>query len=668
MRDKLSFLIRLSFSIIFFTIPLIFTTVNSELFEFNKIIVLYFGTLLVCALWAARMIWEKRIIFKPTYLDIPILILLVSQLASTIFSIDIHTSIWGYYGRFNGGLVSSICYALLFWGYTSNVHKNDKPLPLYFLLVSAFLVSLYALAQHYGIDDHIWVQDVKNRVFSTLGQPNWLASFLSALFWIPLGFALNTSHQKKESSRYRNLLFWVYTISSLSFFIAILFTKSRSGLIGLGVSALVFIFFCFRKTEIKINMSGAVAAALFIVAIIYFGTPWTPSVGKLISGNSSIILEEKVPSNLVISESTDIRKVVWKGAVSLWKQKPILGTGPETFAFSYPWVRPVEHNVLSEWDYVYNKAHNQYLHIAATTGTLGIVSYVLLLISILFMFFKHKLNNSLDIALFSGWISLLITNLVGFSVVPTDLLLFIIPAIVITEEDKLSQQEKKRPISKKQISGFFLITTIFIFFSFKIASYWLGDYYYAKALKQNDDAQQLSKAFTNIKKATEYNSGEPVYIDQLSIIASEIAVNTNDQLTTQGMKDLSLEYSQKLNDSFPYNLSFKKSRARVLFTLSSLDPILLDEAIDTVEDIIKLSPTDPKLYYNLALLQARSNQTGNAIESLTKAIKLKPNYEDSFLALALIYEEKSDLTQAQANYKKLLEINPDHPIARERLN
>ena len=36
-----------------------------------------------------------------------------------------------------------------------------------------------------------------------------------------------------------------------------------------------------------------------------------------------------------VTESGDIRKIVWQGAIELWKQYPILGTGVENFAYSY---------------------------------------------------------------------------------------------------------------------------------------------------------------------------------------------------------------------------------------------------------------------------------------------------------------------------------------------
>jgi len=79
------------------------------------------------------------------------------------------------------------------------------------------------------------------------------------------------------------------------------------------------------------------------------------------------------------SDSMDIRKVVWQGAIELGQRYPLFGPGVETFAYTYYWVRPAAHNLLSEWDFLYNKAHNEYLNFLATTGFFGLFSYLLLI-------------------------------------------------------------------------------------------------------------------------------------------------------------------------------------------------------------------------------------------------------------------------------------------------
>src|SRR3972149_10582206 len=319
-------------------------------------VVTYVLTVLIASAWIFRMVYHKKIIFRRTILDIPLFLFVFSQILSTVISIDTTTSLFGYYSRVHGGLLSSLCYSLLYWAFVSNMDRKSTLKSVYFLIASAGLVSLYALAQRFGIDKDIWIQDVVNRVFSTLGQPNWLAAWIVAI--MPLVWALGLG---QKNNRIRFLL---WTGISLIFFLVLLFTKSRSGLLGLAAADIIL-----WGAVLKKNIKGFLIwhmSALVLVALV--GTIWTPSVGSLITNSPAA----KVAPEPGGTESGDIRKIVWKGAIDIWKKNPILGSGVETFAYSYYSTRPAENNLTSEWEYLYNKAHNEYLNFAANSGTFGL--------------------------------------------------------------------------------------------------------------------------------------------------------------------------------------------------------------------------------------------------------------------------------------------------------
>jgi O-antigen ligase len=162
-----------------------------------------------------------------------------------------------------------------------------------------------------------------------------------------------------------------------------------------------------------------------MILFLAIGNPLKLSATQSVSPSNSPALETGG------TESGTIRRIVWKGAFEIWKNYPLLGTGPETFAYAYSQFRPKEHNLVSEWDYIYNKAHNEYLNLAANTGTLGLMSYLILIGSAILLFIKKG-----RIEYLSGYVGLLISNFFGFSVVPTQLILFLFPAIVLTLNDK----------------------------------------------------------------------------------------------------------------------------------------------------------------------------------------------------------------------------------------
>lgn len=357
--------------------PVIFLPYTSELFEFNKIVFVYLVTILVTTTWIIKIILRKKIIIRRTILDIPLLIFLATQIISTITSIDPVTSILGYYSRFNGSLLSTACYLLLYWAYVANVNAKQTKFIIKGLVTSALVVSLYGILQHIGIDKNYWVQDVQNRVFSTLGQPNWLAALLVTV--MPL------------TGIYSPILF-----------LCLLFTKSRSGLLGFAVADLIYGYFNrFKKPYLVINL----------IFLVLFLATLKPVQKNIDTGEGG-------------TESGTIRRYVWEGAITTWKHYPIVGSGVETFAYSFYQFRPQAHNLTSEWDFLYNKAHNEYLNYLATCGLLGFGAYINLIIFSLFTLRKTP-------AFLAGYIGLLVTNFFGFSVVTTSLLFFLYPAMAL---------------------------------------------------------------------------------------------------------------------------------------------------------------------------------------------------------------------------------------------
>ena len=256
------------FYILFFSVPLVLWPYTSELFEFNKMVLVYILTVLIMAVWLSRCLAAKRIIFRRTILDIPLLAFLGSQVLSTIFSIDPRTSLLGYYSRFNGGLLSTVCYSLLYWAFVSNMTKRNTLYVIRYTLVSACLVSLYGVAEHFGIDKNLWVQDVQNRVFSTLGQPNWLATWLVGL--IPITWAL--------ALKRKPLLFYSLT---LLLYLALLFTKSRSGFLGFVAADFIFWTGTFLIYKKQVLSQFVICHLSFVILSLVVGFPFSLSLSLI---------------------------------------------------------------------------------------------------------------------------------------------------------------------------------------------------------------------------------------------------------------------------------------------------------------------------------------------------------------------------------------------------
>ena len=763
------------------------TPLNYELFEFNKIVFVYFWTIVILCAWAGKMIASGKFIFKRTFWDKPLLVFFASQAISTIISIDRHTSIFGYYSRFNGGLLSTACYLLLYWALTSNIGSNKKADPtnqskvivfLKMILFSGFLVSAYGIAEHFGIDKNIWVQDVQNRVFSTLGQPNWLAAYLNIIIFLSLGviFGQNRAprtdpegipsghrdtsdcpigasipYQKTNSSTgtssfrspacqqagfsegghtpwsswYQDKIFKnrlvTYFLFSV-FYLCLLFTKSRSGFLGFILPFLGFVFLT-AIPAVKKKALGQINSMIVVLAITFFisviaGTPFNLKWSELKSKISFSFLsdvpisapaektaiEGESPDNgLLITPSSDIRKIVWKGAVRLWRQYPVFGTGTETFGYAYYWVRPIEHNLTSEWDFLYNKAHNEYLNFAANNGTVGLLAYLALPFSFLFWLSKRLKNNTrsesprakskdetphrkprkelpfvptlkreafwcwgkknffllqnrqFDLAIASGFFSVMITNFFGFSVTAISLLFFLLPAIIAVLNQKPSKGENfrlekvslifeklaarknggKRPFVVKAILPA-LNFLILLFLIYKIACYWIADFHFAKG---ESFAQMgfLDSALTELNLAVKFNPSEPVFYSKRSVVLSKIVADLSRSEENSGAKQFigqAIEDSAKSLSISPYHINFYKERAKMLYYLAFYDLDYINLAIETLTVAAQIAPTDAKIPYNIASAYQVLDNDQEAKKYFEKSLELKPNYLEAKEALA----------------------------------
>jgi O-antigen ligase/Flp pilus assembly protein TadD len=641
------------------------------------------------------MIHERRLILPKTFFFYPLLIFIASQIISTILSINPHTSLYGYYSRFNGGLFSLLSYGVIALATIANFTKKDAKTIITTILIAGILGALYAFPEHFGASPSCaiisgkfsadcWVQDVQTRVFGTFGQPNWLAAYIITIIFIPLAKIFEIRNKKYEIRSY--LLF---LISYLLLFLVLLFTKSRSGMLGFGIGLTVFSILSY-KNNVKILLASYF---LLLTSFLIFGrglSGTTDKIFTLISPPSANYQPSPTPSTPVnslelnITPSSDIRRIVWKGALELAKTYPLFGSGVETFAYSYYNVRPVEHNLVSEWDFLYNKAHNEFLNFAATTGFVGLGTYLIFLGSFTLWSIKKikevgrkkqeagKADPILT-SLLSGFIALSVSNFFGFSTVPVQILLFLFPALA----HLLISPKETSPAPSHSKNG--SLTTAFIFLTsiailvllYRISVGYQADRIFVtgKSAKEN---KKYPQAVEQLQKAIKLVPAQPLYTDELSITASEVAANLSQGGKTAEASEaaqIAVGLSNKTLTLNPVHLNFHKTRARMFVNLAKVDPGYAIEAAASLDQAIRLAPTDAKLWFNRALLTKQLGFLEESLNIFKQAISLKPNYEAAHLEYAKALEAADKPKEAANIYQTILTtINPKNPLAIDSLN
>ncbi|MBI5044573.1 MAG: O-antigen ligase family protein [Candidatus Levybacteria bacterium] len=691
--------IRYSFYSLFFFVPLFFTSNTSELFELNKMWLTWGLTTIIAASWIIKMIVQRKISIQRTPLDIPILLFLLSQAISTIISLDSRVSFWGYYSRFNGGLLSFISYTILYYAFVSNDMEKHLKKVFYATLSSLLIVALWGLPSHFGydptclifrgtLDTSCWTEGFKPtvRIFSSLGQPAWMTAYLAALLPIVVGIWVGICEKINGPFSIQKLKNWK-VLSLLVFIIVLyfdlLFANTRGGFLAFWAANGIFwlsLFFLKVFPVKKLVTYLVVVNFFFFFANFLIGTPvgqlnkltmrsfQSPSKPATTQSPSTPtptpVAQPETPIQTGITDSADIRVLVWKGAVDIWKSQPLFGSGAETFAYAYYQHRPATHNMTSEWDYLYNKAHNEYLNYLATTGAVGLLTHLSILGVFIYLWIryllsmrgiKEKHNNLSDLllacALPAGFVSIIISNFFGFSVVIMNIFLYFFPLWFFMLTNKIRYDKtlslsfqavgKYVSINPYQWTGIIGIFFIAICLLYQLVMFWQADVAYALGYNY-DRAQSYQNAYTYLAKAVQMRSAEPVFKDEFALNLATLAtafVQNNDASTGAQLAEQAITLTKDVTEKHPNNVVFWKTRVRVYYLLAQVDNKYYQDALNSILSAQKLAPTDAKISYNVGVLYGQNGIFDKGITELTHTITLKPNYRDAYFARALFYKE-----------------------------
>jgi O-antigen ligase len=216
-------------------------------------------------------------------------------------------------------------------------------------MFSGGALAALAVAQYIGADPFSllgWVPSSygseRMRVFATLGNPNFVAAFLSGL--LPLTFSLVGSFR----SPYLPAGFFVLQAAAL------FATGSRAPVLGLAAAGLWLAILRSRTTATRFML-----AALSITLLATFFSP-ARDLRTTLRG----------------------RLYVWKVAAPHLREHFLLGLGPGGFGAAFPlWETQYwQASPASERDRMFagieDHAHNDYLEILADYGTFGLLAFL----------------------------------------------------------------------------------------------------------------------------------------------------------------------------------------------------------------------------------------------------------------------------------------------------
>lgn len=338
--------------------------------------------LMAGAFWALLLISEKAT-FGGTPIHLLVFLYWFCAVIATIFSPVKRASL--------NGLVELTLYCLMFAIcakiFRSNQVKNW--VITIFLLVS-LLVGSYGIRQEYfGVEQLATWNDPTSllagdtRVYSYLGNPNLLASYLLPAIALSLGAMIIWKNLLPKALA---LTIFIVNISCL------FFTDSRGGWLASAVLLTIFFSFCYYWYQDKLSpfwraslipLVTGIISILFIIALL--------RVESLRIRLLSIFVGREDSSN-------NFRINVWEAVIKMIKDYPItgIGIGHDSFNQIYP--------IYMKTDFTALSAYSIYLETILEMGFLGFSSFIWLLIVTLNQAIIHIKNLKLSQNLQAFWL------------------------------------------------------------------------------------------------------------------------------------------------------------------------------------------------------------------------------------------------------------------------
>lgn len=613
--------------IIIFITPLIF--VSSFYFPYVSGKAYFFRLLIELALIPWAILLFKDLKYRPNFKSPLIIALLVFVAALTITAftgVDFYQSFFSNIER-SDGIIQYMHYVLFFLMAISVFKtKKDWQIVLSVFIATALVNSIYAFV-HYA---------QQPRLFGLLGNSSFLGGFLI----FAIGFCLLFLVDSFKPFIKKTPIIFILSIAVLAllFAVTLVLTQTRGAFLGVFFGFIIFTilvnFYLWKKSlpdwQTRRKMIIILNSILFIVLAL--------SVSVFIYKDSKFV--EKYPiiyrvAHTAESNSAKDRLSEWTTAIKGFKDKPILGWGPENFDVVANKYYDYHIGLYQPW---FDRPHNQALQYLAEGGIVLFAAYLFLVVAVFRLIFRiYKKEKILASILSAIYVAYIIQSLILFDALPMFLGLFVLWAFIYFKSEPNNLENKlilKNKIGYSFYAGVVILT---------IAVIVLAQVFVFVPLQ---GSQLIIEAFT--ARANNDYKNENIILDKLFSIKSPYVY-------AQARRAIGWDF---LKNTLEIDI---KEQDRVGIIL------LYEKMISELESWMKYRPVDQQVYYVLGETYRLGYEKLGRSEDLSKAeevLKRGLNYSTTRieyideLGQVLVLQKKFDeLDKLMKNFAENVDIN-----------
>ncbi len=682
------YLAKIAVFLAVFLTPLFFFT-SSDAVNLPKQILLSVLAMTALGAWVGKAVAGGRLVWRKTALGWPVALVGLAAILSSVFSSSFWVSFLGDTGRYVFSGAAIVSYLIIFMAAIQTFNRRDAYMAMALWLGSVFLASLYALLQFFGIYVIPGSASLttggaayQSRIFNTVGGPFDLGIF--ALSSAPFILHLLRSAAAKKIK----IALAVFLVVQLA---AGTIVDFRIGWLALAASALILILAGFKKRDEKgergekgeMGKIGLPLAAVAIAVLLWFVRP--PQIKDL-----------AFPAEINPSYGAS-----WDILVKTWQEKPVFGSGLETYPYVYAKFKSAALNQTNYWGVNFNNSAAEVVTWATTFGAFG--ALVWFVFAIWFLGYAwRRISPTLQpssgqvgpigpianarVGILASWFFILVTKFFYVTSLPLEFLFWFLPALLITQGDEThsasSGQAGEREWSYKFQTGSVKTLAVFFVMLAVLLGSLAGGYFsvrragaerifttsVAKAMevkKASDDkldpsseTEKIDKVINGIYAAISSNPYESRYF---RVLAQALFGKMNDVVAginarPEGERQAKPEESALLQDLTVRTINAIK-RAGVL------DPDNVGVAVDAAEAYRNLVP----LVQGADDLAIQNYEQASGLEPINPFIKtqlgqlylIKSNMFNQGLDVDAEYADK-----ARAVLDTALKLNPNYANAR----
>ena len=592
---------------------------------------------------------------KKNYITIGLASYFLAILASCLVSVNFNLSFWGNAERMLG--LFHIAHFFIFYLILITVFRSWREWQA--LLLSSVLVA--TIISFIGL--------TSGETYATIGNTAYVSGYLifNIFFTIILFF-------RSESTGWR----WLLSLPLILMLAEFWSCHTSGAIIGLFVSfllALLLLGIFYENKTVRRYFLGSLLAILIFIALIF-------------SQREASWFQNSFLKNLTSQKATfQTRLISWKSAAKDFKNHPLLGTGYGNYAITFDKYFDSKFYNYSKSETYFDRAHNNLIDIASTTGLVGLVTYLSIFFAALYYLWQEFKDGGHEVC-FNGKgrfnleiliiISLLaayfIQNLAVFDSYVTYMGLMIILGYIYwlsqadSEEEAGSDSAKHFLAISQKWEWSSLIVLLLVAYLFA-SQFNLKPWRMFQGVILNGYSQIMEgKYYNGINSYRQALSG--THLDHDGRVTLINLLSSNPEIL-KGLSDVEakdaidyiltlakLNVAENPKDSLMQMQLAQTYDAAARYSYQDLKKFneYSQLSLETIDKSIEASPNRATIYFIKAQFLLFRGEKEKAIQAMNYAINLNPEYPEGYCRLTQFYVFLNDTEKMSEPLRKCVDL------------